>query len=1068
MTEKEYRLERLKQKQEEFQNRRIVVYGTGINAEAVLKSFPELNILALMDGKQAGEYLYGKRIISMDEARLLNVEVIIIAAEVVSSYIISERIRPFCIENHITLLNMYGYDEVKLHRQVLEQELKYINSNKKQLMQQIQVHDVICFQLLDVLCACTYFDKDSFWCALEENIAGDERLNVSNFARNRKRAEERLQKNQVYTLEDVYNIFQTVTSVSREERKQLCKTEEHFLLEGFIPKNQGIDLLNWASEQGKKIYIISELHISKENLERLLRELGIKNYQVVIQESLFHLTFSKGALRVGLGEDFGKRTLYIGTNEKNNLILPQLYDMDIFLVKNAWSMMERFSEYKQGKDEFINDSRQNKITEFVQYTYNSPFIEDNSGIDHKKVFFIPKGEQEASREETVHKLDLFTLQEYHRMEELEILNFPVCESIIVTIIIPVYNQFKYTYNCLKSILNNTEHVAYEIIIADDCSTDDTKWIEKLVKGIRILHNKKNLSFLRNCNQASRYAKGKYILFLNNDTQVLLNWLFPLVQLMETKPDAGMVGSKLLYPDGKIQEAGGIIWKDGTALNFGRYREANEPECNYVREVDYVTGASMMIKRTLWEEIGGFDERYAPAYCEDSDLAFEVRKRGKKVLYQPASEVVHFEGISNGKDTDSGIKAYHPINIEKFRHKWKETLEQEDHNKEKNILSVQDRKGRRKTVLFFSTTIPKYDYDAGSKTVFSYLKLFLKKGYIVKFVPSDFTSHEPYTSELRQMGIEVFTGEYYKKIINRWILENKGDIDFVLLNYPICAFNYIRIFKNTSIRVLYYGHDLHFLRIQREYELSGDLAKQELSKEFYEKEKYVIEHADMVYYPSVLEETIVKETFKKNNVRAVPAYIYDVSKKVSLYDPETRKGIIFVGGFNHSPNVDAVLWFVRNVYSVIYEEMDVPFYIVGSHEPYEIQQIKHPGIIHKGFITVDELAELYRNVKLAVIPLRYGAGVKGKVVEAMYHGVPMISTHVGVEGIPEAEKYISVADTKERFVKQLMELYADNERLKRLSLGGQQLIEKYYSEKAVWDVMEKDFVVDGVQSKDERG
>lgn len=1064
MTETEYRLEKLKQKREELRDKRIVVYGTGINAEAVLKAFPEWNILALMDKRKTGRYVYGKKIISIDEVKLLDIDVIIIAAAAGSAYAVSERIRPFCIENHITLINMYGYDEVSLNRRVLEQELKYPDMNKESLMCQIQAHDVICFQLLDVLCAYAYFDQESFWNALEEKIACDKCLAVSNFARNRKRTEERLSRGQLYTLEEVYNLFQNVTSVPRENKELLCNMEECFLTETLIPKNQGIDLLNWAAEQGKRIYIVSGLQISEKSMERLLEGLGVKEYQAVIQDNLLRIKFPDGALRIGLGDDFGKKTLYIGTNQEYNLILPQLYDMDVFLLKDAWCMMERFSEFNQGKDEYINDSRKNEIAEFVQSMYNSPFVGDSYGRKDKDVFFIPERGQEIQEEGTVRKPDLFPSPVYSCIEELEVLDFPVYEDVTVTIIIPVYNQFVYTYNCLKSILNNTEHVAYEIILADDCSTDDTKQIEKVANGIRILHNKQNLSFLKNCNQASQYARGTYILFLNNDTQVLLNWLYPLVQLMEKNCEAGMVGSKLLYPDGKIQEAGGVIWKDATSLNFGRGREAGDPECNYVREVDYITGASMMITRVLWEEIGGFDERYTPAYCEDSDLAFEVRKRGKKVLYQPASEVVHFEGMSNGKYTDSGVKAYQPINIEKFRLKWEETLEQEDHRAEKDLLPIRDRKGRRKTILFFSERIPQYDCDAGSKTIFSYLQIFLKKGYIVKFVPSNFILCEPYTSELRQMGIEVFTEASYKKIMNQWILENKGEIDFVFLNYPNCAFKHIRVLKNTPAKVFYYGHDLHFLRNQREYELSGDVSKQELSKKFYEKEKYVIEHADMVYYPSEFEAEIVKEKFRKDQVRAVPAYTFDMDKETPCYHPELRKGIIFVGGFSHSPNVDAVLWFARHIYPAIYEKLKVPFYIVGSNEPYEIQQIKHPGIIHKGFVATDELAELYRSVKMAVIPLRYGAGVKGKVAEALYHGIPMVSTHVGIEGIPEAEKYIPAADTEEDFARRLMELYVDNKRLKELSLGGQKLIEKYYSEKAVWDVIGKDFTAGEKQSK----
>ncbi len=1057
MTEKEFRLESLKRKQKELKNKRIVLYGTGVNAEFVLKYLPQLNILALMDENHIGDYLYGKKIISINEVRVLKIDVIIIAAEADSSYIVSERIRSFCIENQIVLLNMYGHDEVGLQKEIWEQELKYPIQNRESLMRRIDEHDVICFQLLDVLCAYSYFDSFSFWKALEEKIVKDGRLTVSNFARNREKAEGRLTKSQPYTTETVYNMFQTVTAVSREEGKTVCEQEEKFLVEKMIPKKEMIALLNRVAEQNKSIYIISELHLSRGNLEKLLHRLGIKEYKAVIQESLCHLTFSKGALRVGLGEDLKKKVLYIGINKKNQLLLPQLYGMDIFLLKDSWSIMKQFSEYKQGKENFAENIKKNAMEELVQYTYNSPFIDDNSEIDERKASFSVEMKGGCQETDFRYKLDLFPVPEFIDIAELECLNFPVYENPEVTVIIPVYNQFKYTYNCLQSVLKNTENVTYEVILADDCSTDDTRQIEEVVKGIRVIHNEKNLSFLLNCNQASKYARGKYILFLNNDTQVLLNWLFPLVRLMKTFPEAGLVGSKLLYADGRIQEAGGIIWKDGSASNFGKNMDADEPECNYVREVDYVTGASIMIERTLWEEIGGFDERYAPAYCEDSDLAFEVRLRGRKVLYQPASEVVHFEGASNGKDVSSGIKAYQVINTEKLRLKWKNTLERENYDREHNILPVRDRKGKRKTILFFSETVPRYDCDAGSKTIFSYLKLFLKKGFIIKYVPSNFVPHEPYTFELRQMGIEVLTGTYCKKKINKWILENEADIDFALLNYPSCAAQFIRTLRSTFIKVFYYGHDLHFLRNQREYELYGDISKKELSKEFYEKEKYVIERADVVYYPSTTEVNIVKQEFKKEDARVIPAYIFEVDKEKPSYKPDKREGIIFVGGFGHPPNIDAVLWFFNKIYLRLYEEAAIPFYIVGSNEPYEIQQINHPGIIHKGFLTDDELMELYQSVKMAVVPLRYGAGVKGKVVEAMHLGIPMISTSIGIEGIPEAEKYIPIEDEEEGFVRRLMELYFNNKELREISLSYGNIIEKYYSEKTAWDAVEKDFI-----------
>ena len=236
--------------------------------------------------------------------------------------------------------------------------------------------------------------------------------------------------------------------------------------------------------------------------------------------------------------------------------------------------------------------------------------------------------------------------------EFEKLKLPVCDEPLVSIIIPVYNQFHCTYNCIKSIINHTRGLNYEVIIADDVSTDKTREIENIVENVKVIHNKKNLGFLLNCNNAAKFAKGKYIHFLNNDTYVQRGWLSSLLELIENNPKIGLVGSKLVYPTGKLQEAGGIFWKDASAWNYGREKSPAAAEFNYVKEVDYISGASILISKSLWDEIGGFDTRFVPAYYEDSDLAFEVRKKGYTVVYQPESVVVHFEGMSNGVDTST--------------------------------------------------------------------------------------------------------------------------------------------------------------------------------------------------------------------------------------------------------------------------------------------------------------------------------------------------------------------------------------------------------------------------------
>ena len=658
-------------------------------------------------------------------------------------------------------------------------------------------------------------------------------------------------------------------------------------------------------------------------------------------------------------------------------------------------------------------------------------------------------------------VDTYSIQRKNKIEDYEKLTFNEYENPKVSIIIPVYNQFEYTYLCLKSILEKTiDDISYEIIIADDCSTDLTKNIGQCISGIKVIRNKKNLKFLLNCNNAAKTAKGQYILFLNNDTQVQEHWLKPLVDLIESKQDIGMVGSKLVYPDGLLQEAGGILWKDGSAWNYGNRQNPSNPEYNYVKEVDYISGASIMIKHDLWNEIGGFDERFVPAYCEDSDLAFEVRKHGYKVMYQPLSVVIHFEGISNGTDVSTGIKAYQVENSIKFKEKWKDVLEKEHFENGQNVYLAKDRGQLRKQILVIDHYVPNYDKDAGGKNTYMYIKMFLKKGMKVTFIGDNYAKPEPYSTELNQLGVEILYGNWYYTNHEEWMKQNLKFFNYIYLQRPHISSKYIDIVKKYATgKIIYFAHDLHHIRLYREYLITHDENTLKESKHWEEVEMKLFSLADVGHVVGSYEQKIMQEKFPNKPIRNIPIYIYDKIPMVEK-DFSKRKNIMFVGGFGHGPNVDGTIWFYNEVFNKILKEIpDIKWHIVGSKITDNIKKLASDNIIIDGFLSDEELAKLYGECRIAVVPLRVGAGVKGKIIEAAYYQIPVVTTSVGAEGIDEKIGSFIYNDDPDKMASLIINLYNDYERLREMSDNGKKLIDKYYNENCALDVLSKDIDFD---------
>ena len=414
-----------------------------------------------------------------------------------------------------------------------------------------------------------------------------------------------------------------------------------------------------------------------------------------------------------------------------------------------------------------------------------------------------------------------------------------------------------------------------------------------------------------CNAAAEKASGEYLFFLNNDTVVHEGAIDELLALAEAKPDAGLVGSMLLFPDGYLQEAGGILWSDGSAWNYGRSDDPAKPEYGYVRETDYISGAAVLTPRRVWDRLGGFDPLFAPAYCEDSDYAMRVRGLGLKVYFAPTSMVSHFEGVSHGTDVNEGVKAYQVPNNKKLFERHRTVLERDHFPNGKHVMRARDHARHKPILLIVDHYVPEPDRDAGSRTMIEIVRTFLSMGYLVKFWPDNKHYHPTYTPQLQRMGVEALYDPFVNSLED-WLRQNGAEIDLVLLSRPRESGRALKpVRRFTRAPVLYYGHDLHHVRQQHEAEVMNKPEKAKGARKLCDLERRIWRETDATIYPSQEEVDRVLQLEPETAAFAMPAYCFEGFARREQATAGAE--IVFVAGFAHPPNIDAALWLAGAVF-----------------------------------------------------------------------------------------------------------------------------------------------------------
>lgn len=590
-------------------------------------------------------------------------------------------------------------------------------------------------------------------------------------------------------------------------------------------------------------------------------------------------------------------------------------------------------------------------------------------------------------------------------------------SIQTSLVIPVFNKAEFTFQCIRSLLGEIDFNETEVIVVDNASTDETpRVLSHFSDFVRVIRNKDNQGFVDACNQGAAVACGKYLVFLNNDTEVLAGWLRHLVETIESDPAVGAVGSMFLYPDGRVQEAGALVWQDGQAHHYGWGGSPDDRRFNFAREADYCSAASLLIRTDLFQRLGGFDRRFAPAYYEDVDICFGVRSLGFKVIYQPMSRIVHYEGATAGRDVAVGMKQYQILNRKKFVDKWHDVLQREHFTRDLNRVDQAVHQKLGPTILIFDERIPSPDRDAGSARMAMILKALARWSHVV-FVPFNRPQGIEYEQALWKAGIETAGIVDFRRLLK------SRNVQATIVSRPTVAEAMIpRIRRvNSESAIVFDMVDAHFIRLGREAEISSDPETGKKAQHYRNLETHLARSSDLVWCNSSEDKRVMESEVPGKPMEVIPT-IHELHSRGKVF--AERRDLLFVGNLSHTPNRDAVHFFMHEIFPFLENTLpEAKLFIVGDNATPEILSYASERVLLTGYLP--DIAPLFESCRVFIAPLRFGAGVKGKIGEAMSYALPVVTTSIGAEGFGLINKSNAlIADDPAHFAAAIVRLYSD--------------------------------------------
>jgi len=595
----------------------------------------------------------------------------------------------------------------------------------------------------------------------------------------------------------------------------------------------------------------------------------------------------------------------------------------------------------------------------------------------------------------------------------------------VSVILVLWNQAELTFSCLDTLAREFD-VAIEIIIVDNASSDHTGALLERLNGAHIIRNDTNIGFVRAVNQGVNAARGEHILLLNNDAMLRPKSLAAAVETIESEPNTGAVGGRIVLPNGRLQEAGSIIWRDGSCLGYARDEHAESGKAMFRRDVDYCSGAFLLFRRDTFQALGGFDEAFAPAYYEETDFCLRLWESGFRVVFDPRVVIDHFEFGSSEKSEDA--LALQSRNREIFLSKHAETLRRHLPASPTEILRARTHQQGQRRLLVIDDRVPLESLGSGFPRARRLVHDAVSCGYFVTFYPLQFP-HEEWSATYSCLPptVEVAMG-LGESGLEAFLTNRRNYYDVLLISRPHNMRALVKLRRQrpnlfAGLRIIYDAEALFSLRSAMEARLLNDKAALALAENELKAELALTNAADEVIAVSEYEA----EQFRAYAGRKIHIIGHALHPSPTSQPFDKRQGLLFVGALDDegSPNVDSLEWFVGEVLPCLQAQLGeaVGLDVVGRNKAPSIQRLRSGVVRLVG--RVERLEPWYGRARVFIAPTRFAGGIPHKVHEAAAFGLPVVATSLLARQLGWQDGVeMLVADSPEDFAHQVARLHTD--------------------------------------------